>query len=77
MINLFCFIILLDSKLDYIKYCKSCHGDAKSFYSGTIKTKNLTSTIDIMMKNYGNEIYSKKKVDEMIKFAKSFKGVKK
>lgn len=77
MINLFCILILLDSKVDYANYCKVCHGDAKSFYSGNLKTKNLSNTIDVMLKNYGQEIYSKKNVAEMTKFAKSFKGTKK
>ena len=30
-----------------------------------------------MMRNYGQEIYSKKRVAEMLKYAKSFKGAKK
>ncbi len=77
MINLFCIMILLDSKIDYANYCKVCHGDAKSFYSGNLKTKNLSNTIDVMLKNYGQEIYSKKSVTDMTKFAKSFKGTKK
>ena len=77
MINLFCFLILLDSKVDFNLYCKSCHGDAKSFYSGKLKTKDLPSTIDVMMKNYGEEVYSKKNVSSMLKYAKSFKGAKK
>ena len=59
MINFICFMLLLDSKVDYKDYCKSCHGDAKSFYSGIIKTKDLPNTVDVMMKNYGQEIYSK------------------
>ncbi len=29
-----------------------------------------------MMKNYGSEIYSKQKVNEMIRFAKNFKQSK-
>jgi hypothetical protein len=29
------------------------------------------------MKNYGQEIYSKKRVAEMLKYAKSLKGAKK
>jgi len=77
MINLLCLFLLIDSKVDYNNYCKSCHGDAKSFYSGTLKTKNLSDTVDIMFKNYGQEKYSKKNVSSMIKFAKSFKGAKK
>ncbi len=77
MINLFCFLILLDSKAVYTNYCKTCHGDAKSFYSGNLKTQNLSNTIDVMLKNYGQEIYSKKSVTDMTKFAKSFKGAKK
>ncbi len=70
-------MLLLDSKVDYKDYCKNCHGDAKSFYSGIMKTKDLPNTIDVMMKNYGQEIYSKKRVVEMLKYAKSFKGAKK
>jgi len=77
MINLLCLFLLIDSKVDYNNYCKSCHGDAKSFYSGTLKTKNLSDTVDIMFMNYGQEKYSKKNVSSMIKFAKSFKGAKK
>ncbi len=77
MINFFCFLLLLDSKVDFKDYCKSCHGDAKSFYSGVIKTKDLPNNINVMMKNYGQEIYSKKRVAEMLKYAKSFKGAKK
>lgn len=77
MINLLCLFLLIDSKVDYNNYCKSCHGDAKSFYSGTLKTKNLSDTVDIMFKNYGQEKYSKKNVSSMVKFAKSFKGAKK
>lgn len=77
MINFICFFILLDSKVVFDNYCKSCHGEAKSFYSGTLKTKNLPKTIDIMIKNYGNEVYSKKNVSDMLKYARSFKGAKK
>ena len=77
MINFFCFLLLLDSKVDFKDYCKSCHGDAKSFYSGVIKTKDLPVNIDVMRKNYGQEIYSKKRVADMLKYAKSFKGAKK
>jgi len=77
MINIFCFLLLFDSKVDYVNYCKNCHGDAKSFYSGPLKTKNLSDTVDIMFKNYGQEKYSKKNVSSMVKFAKSFKGAKK
>lgn len=76
MINIIYFLILLDSKIDYNNYCKSCHGDAKSFYSSSIKSKDFSKTVDVMMKNYGSEIYSKQKVNEMIRFAKSFKQSK-
>lgn len=76
MINIIYFLILLDSKIDYNNYCKSCHGDAKSFYSSSIKAKDFSKTVDVMMKNYGSEIYSKQKVNEMIRFAKSLKQAK-
>ena len=62
----------------YLKFYNSSQND-KSFIDYLISktSKDLPNTVDVMMRNYGQEIYSKKRVVEMLKYAKSFKGAKK
>lgn len=74
MINVLClFILLLDSKTEYNDRCKKCHDSANVFFSSKLKTKDLRTTIFNMYMVDSSEKPSKLQVDNMLKYAKSFK----
>jgi hypothetical protein len=66
------YFLSLDVNKDYKEFCYRCHGDAKVFYSGKLKTKDLRGSIKGMYLAVGEKA-DKTRIDNMLKFAKGFK----
>jgi hypothetical protein len=67
------FLLLVDSKVEYLDRCKKCHEPAAVLFGGKLKTKDLRKTIYDMYRVDSSEKPSKAQVDAMFKYAKSLK----
>jgi hypothetical protein len=67
------FLLLVDSKVEYLDRCKKCHEPAAILFKNP-KTKDLRKTIYDMYRVDSSDKPSKAQVDAMFKYAKSFKN---